>query len=270
MKQIFEHVVKKIINILNVLVMKYTPNSGSVIESHGLRFMEITPIFLRGQKWFLIAFEEIEQNMGNNPHFALIYSVKFSNSFMFDIYKEILETFLDIDNIPVRIHSECLLGDAFGSDLCECGDQLQSALKYIVKMNKGILIYLRQEGRGIGFRAKLSCLALQEGYINGKRTETVHSSDEANLALGYKIDSRDYSLAVAFLKILNVNSVNLISGNPDKISSIKKGNINISKIIELPIRNLTKKHPRALKEIKEKIRRKYIYSKIDKYLNQSV
>lgn len=111
----------------------------------------------------------------------------------------------------VRIHSECITGDLFGSLKCDCGSQLEQSLTFIAQEG-GILIYLRQEGRGIGLANKLKAYALQdEGF------DTV----EANEQLGLPVDNRDYAVAFQILKFLNVNTVRLLTNNPLKVSSLE-------------------------------------------------
>lgn len=111
----------------------------------------------------------------------------------------------------VRIHSECITGDLFGSLKCDCGSQLEQSLALIAQEG-GILIYLRQEGRGIGLANKLKAYALQE-----KGFDTV----EANEQLGLPVDNRDYAVAFQILKFLNVDTVRLLTNNPLKISSLE-------------------------------------------------
>ena len=127
--------------------------------------------------------------------------------------------------VNVRIHSECMTGDVFGSYRCECGEQLQTAMKY-VSNNGGILIYLRQEGRGIGIINKLHAYTKQdEGY----------DTAEANKLLGFGYDDRTYEDAVTILKDLDIKAINLITNNPDKISAIEEGGIFVNQRIAIRI-----------------------------------
>jgi GTP cyclohydrolase II len=112
----------------------------------------------------------------------------------------------------VRLHSECLTGDALGSLKCDCGAQLNSALDMISKNGNGMLIYLRQEGRGIGLVNKVNAYALQDQG---------HDTIEANIALGFKADERTYDIAEFILNHYNIKQIRLITNNPHKIASLK-------------------------------------------------
>jgi GTP cyclohydrolase II len=118
----------------------------------------------------------------------------------------------------VRLHSECLTGDVFGSERCDCGPQLEEAMERITDEG-GFLLYLRQEGRGIGLYAKLDAYALQDSGLD---------TYEANVALGHDEDDRDYSSAAQMLKALGVDRVRLLSNNPDKVLQLEESGIVVS------------------------------------------
>lgn len=123
------------------------------------------------------------------------------------------------EDVLVRVHSECFTGDVLGSQRCDCGEQLSLALQYIAEVGQGVLIYLRQEGRGIGLRDKLHAYNLQDdGY------DTV----DANLRLGHQADERDYSVAVHILNQLEVRSIRLLTNNPAKINGLKAMGVNVA------------------------------------------
>lgn len=127
--------------------------------------------------------------------------------------------------INVRFHSECITGEVFHSKKCECGQQLDAAMKFIHE-NGGIIIYLRQEGRNIGIINKLKAYSLQE-----KGFDTV----EANLKLGLPADDRDFGEAIEVLNILEVKEINLLTNNPAKMKIVEDSNIRLNKRIPLQI-----------------------------------
>ena len=127
-------------------------------------------------------------------------------------------------NVLVRVHSECFTGDVLGSQRCDCGEQLHRAIENIAEAGQGVLIYLRQEGRGIGLLDKLRAYNLQdEGY------DTV----DANLLLGHQADERDYSVAARILEDLEVQSVRLITNNPGKITHLQELGVKISERVSI-------------------------------------
>jgi GTP cyclohydrolase II len=118
----------------------------------------------------------------------------------------------------VRIHSQCLTGDVFGSLRCDCRQQLELALTLIAQQGAGVLIYEQQEGRGIGLMAKLQAYELQDAGL-----DTV----EANERLGFKADQRQFALPAEILKLLGVSAVRLLSNNPDKVAALDRGGIKV-------------------------------------------
>jgi 3,4-dihydroxy 2-butanone 4-phosphate synthase/GTP cyclohydrolase II len=128
------------------------------------------------------------------------------------------------DDVLTRIHSECLTGDVFGSQRCDCRSQLDLALQRIAEEKRGILIYLRQEGRGIGLTNKIKAYNLQDQGMD---------TFEANQALGFKDDERNYQLAVAILRVLEIKSVRLLTNNPLKIKELEQAGIKVRQRIPL-------------------------------------
>ncbi len=130
------------------------------------------------------------------------------------------------ENVPVRIHSECFTGDVLGSRRCDCGEQLDLALHLISQAESGVLIYLRQEGRGIGLLKKLQAYNLQDQGM-----DTV----DANIYLGHLADEREYGIAALILESLGVKSIRLMTNNPKKIDELKRLGINVAGRIPVEI-----------------------------------
>ena len=128
------------------------------------------------------------------------------------------------DPVLMRVHSECLTGDAFSSLRCDCGPQLDAALQAIVENGWGCLLYLRQEGRGIGLHAKIQAYHLQD-----QGADTL----DANLILGHPADGRDYKIAATMLNDLEINEVALLTNNPDKVKQLEEHGIVVTETVPL-------------------------------------
>lgn len=142
----------------------------------------------------------------------------------------------------VRLHSECLTGDVLGSLRCDCGDQLQIAMKTIAAEGSGLIVYLRQEGRGIGLANKIKAYSLQDDGL-----DTV----EANVCLGFSADMRDYATAAEIIKHLGVERVRLMTNNPGKVSGLESSDISVTERISAPVI----KRPENARYLETKIRK---------------
>ncbi|TNE47897.1 MAG: GTP cyclohydrolase II [Bacteroidetes bacterium] len=125
--------------------------------------------------------------------------------------------------VPVRIHSECMTGDVFGSRRCDCGEQLDASM-HIAAEQGGVVVYLRQEGRGIGLINKLKAYNLQETGLN---------TAEANTHLGFDVDARQYECAIYILQDLGISQVELITNNPDKVEALRRSPVEVTAVIPL-------------------------------------
>jgi 3,4-dihydroxy 2-butanone 4-phosphate synthase/GTP cyclohydrolase II len=144
-------------------------------------------------------------------------------------------------DVLVRVHSSCLTGDIFHSVKCDCGEQLQAALQRIAAEGRGVLVYLNQEGRGIGLANKIRAYALQaQGY------DTV----EANERLGFGADEREYGSGVEILRDLGVHSVRLLSNNPKKLLGVESHGLRVSELLplEVPASELSREYLRTKKK----------------------
>ncbi|MEC5393994.1 GTP cyclohydrolase II [Bergeyella sp. RCAD1439] len=142
--------------------------------------------------------------------------------------------------VNVRFHSECITGEVFHSKKCECGEQLEQAMRYI-QQHGGLIVYLRQEGRNIGIINKIKAYALQE-----KGMDTV----EANLHLGLPADDRDFGVAVEILKMLEVKEINLLTNNPEKLHYVENSGIVLRN--RVPIQIQATEESRGYLEVKKK------------------
>ena len=143
--------------------------------------------------------------------------------------------------VMVRVHSECLTGDVFGSRRCDCGPQLHAAMERIQKEGRGVILYMRQEGRGIGLAAKIQAYKLQERGL-----DTV----DANLKLGFPMDLRDYGVGAQMLCDLGLKTIRLLTNNPKKVVGLQGYGLEI--VEQLPIRVKANPHNAAYLDTKRK------------------
>jgi 3,4-dihydroxy 2-butanone 4-phosphate synthase/GTP cyclohydrolase II len=143
--------------------------------------------------------------------------------------------------VLVRVHSQCLTGDVFHSLRCDCGEQIEMAMKRIAEEGRGVVLYMRQEGRGIGIHNKIKAYALQD-----KGLDTV----EANLSLGFKADPRDYGIGAQILADLGVRNMRLMTNNPKKGTGLESYGLKIAE--QLPITTRPNKHNRRYLQTKQK------------------
>jgi 3,4-dihydroxy 2-butanone 4-phosphate synthase / GTP cyclohydrolase II len=145
------------------------------------------------------------------------------------------------ENVLVRVHSECLTGDVFGSRRCDCGPQLHQAMRQVSEEGRGVILYMRQEGRGIGLPAKIQAYKLQE-----KGLDTV----QANLKLGFPMDLREYGMGAQILVDLGLHKIRLLTNNPKKVVGLEGYGLEISE--QVPIRVKPNRHNKKYLETKKK------------------
>ena len=205
--------------------MARTPELHKIAEKFDLKFITIKDLIeYRVKNESLISEEADVQLPTDYGDFKLkAYKQTTNGQLHLAIYKGEWEK---DENVLVRVHSSCMTGDIFGSCRCDCGHQLQSAMQQIEKAGKGVLVYMNQEGRGIGLLNKLKAYELQE-----KGRDTV----EVNTELGFNVDDRDYGVGAQILRALNVTKIRLLSNNPKKRVGLMGYGIEIVESVALEI-----------------------------------
>ena len=217
-----------IVEILNEDgTMARTPELFKLAEKFDLKFITIKDLIEYRIKNESLISEEVDVHLPTDfGDFKMKAFKQISNQQLhLVIYKG---EWKEEDEVLVRVHSSCMTGDIFGSCRCDCGHQLKAAMSQIEKEGKGVIVYMNQEGRGIGLLNKLKAYKLQE---NGKDTV------EANLELGFNADDRDYGIGAQILRAMNVRNIKLLSNNPKKRAGLMGYGIEIVENIPLEIKS---------------------------------